>query len=289
MKIHYENKATFEAQNIWQDYAKEGAGSLSRRMIDKKLRQEKNGISLELNIDTLHKIEAEKRILFLTVTLQKQLNMFKQDDHRQAQKAFRKFNERCLSRFCTSWVKVIEPQSSGRIHWHLVCRLKFQYRTNQEKFDWNLYNKITEIKKLKGKYHALKNWNGFPENLKKIWSWINSYSQRSSTIGLCEAVPVRSGESAGKYISQYLSKDASLFVPHKFRRLQYALPILPDRLNSPKFTRIKSSYREKIRSYIKEKYGFNSDDEAAKNGLSYREATREYQLLSGFLKNLIDR
>lgn len=165
---------------------------------------------LELNARELCKRGLE-RIGFLSLTLADQLYWWDKTDWREAQKRFHSLRSHVLKELFEDWMVVLEPQKSGRIHWHLlvVCHENIREGIN-----------FAEI--------AQKNYRSANPALHKLWTILREKMPEYG-FGRHELLPIKTtGEAIAKYIAKYLGKSLHNCAhvnkkPPRMRRVRYSL------------------------------------------------------------------
>lgn len=159
----------------------------------------KTSVSLAENVKFLSDKYGLKNLGFLTLTFADHVLCY-----REASKRFNSLATRILNtRYC-DWIKVMERQKSGRIHFHLVVALDKDIRTG---LDFDGLSK--------------RNYSTANENLRSEWSFWRSTAKKYK-FGRTELIPIKSSsEAIGRYVGKYISKhlDATRDTQDKGARL----------------------------------------------------------------------
>lgn len=147
-------------------------------------------MTLRMNVEALVDAFGLERIGFLTLTLPDHLDWWSNDDWKEARRRFKSLNDGYLRRMgFSNYISVVEPQASGRIHWHLVLVLLEDIRTGVafDEFDRGNYQSA-------GKY------------LRSLWKDLRRILPRYG-FGRHELMPIRKDKEAmAHYVAKYLNK-----------------------------------------------------------------------------------
>lgn len=158
----------------------------------------KSGHVLKLNVEEMVRLNGDARVGFLTLTLPVNLTWENPAHWREAQRRFKSLRTGCLSKLFTAYAAVLEPQASGRIHWHLVVSTVEDIRGGLN-FD-----------EVKG--GCYKSANG---SLRRIWKTLREKLPLYG-FGRHELLPVKkTGAAIAAYVGGYLSKEIGLHVAGK--------------------------------------------------------------------------
>jgi hypothetical protein len=136
----------------------------------------------------LHGIE---RVGLLTLTFSDHVT-----DTKEAQRRYHSLRTNVLSKRYVDFVRVVERQASGRIHYHLVVVLKADIRrgVNFEEF-------------------ANKTYKSAPVSLRSEWAFWRR-NAAAYGFGRTELLPVKSNaEGIGRYVGKYVSKHVNKRLP----------------------------------------------------------------------------
>lgn len=135
---------------------------------------------------------------FVTLTTPDNYSYWTKEGWESARKIFRSFisnKSGFNSVFGSSarWVRIIEPQKRGAIHWHLLVKTEKDIRTgcNLKDFDCGNYSSASPV-------------------LRQMWSRLRLVAPRYG-FGRCEIMPLKSDikEAVSRYLAKYLSKTYS--------------------------------------------------------------------------------
>ena len=144
----------------------------------------KTSVSLAENVKFLSGKYGLKNLGFLTLTFADHVLCY-----REASKRFNSLATRILNTRYHDWIKVMERQKSGRIHFHLIVALDKDIRTG---LDFDGLNK--------------RNYSTANENLRSEWSFWRSTAKKYK-FGRTELIPIKSSsEAIGRYVGKYISK-----------------------------------------------------------------------------------
>jgi len=162
----------------------------------------KKAETLYLNTETLISRHSLSRIGFVTLTFSRHVT-----DHKQASRAFSALYDAHLKPLGWEFITVPERQSSGRVHFHLICAFPDDIRTG---FDFETCKLANEAKRagdnaLFRKYQSeySKSANS---NLRNIWAFFRSPAVTKYGFGRCETLPVLSNATAlARYVGAYVT------------------------------------------------------------------------------------
>lgn len=176
----YRNNSNENTKNTSENIT---SGQLSKRLsLDKKYR--KTSTALAFNVQCMAEKYPLKNLGFLTLTFADNVQCYK-----EASKRFNSLATRILNVKYQAWMKVMERQKSGRIHFHLIIVLNGDIRTD---FDFSAISK--QDYSSAGKY------------LRSEWSFWRSTAKKYR-FGRTELLPIKSSsEAIGRYIGKYISK-----------------------------------------------------------------------------------
>ncbi len=140
------------------------------------------------HLATVHGID---RIGLLTLTFADQVT-----DAKEAQRRYHSLRTNILSKRYLEFVRVLERQASGRIHYHLVVVLKADIRTgaNFEEFEKKTYKSANVA-------------------LRSEWAFWRRNAPAYG-FGRTELLPVKSNaEAIGRYVGKYVSKHVGMRLP----------------------------------------------------------------------------
>jgi len=149
-----------------------------------KSRQKKVAFSLQENVKSLADRYGIERLGFLTLTFADHVL-----DAREAGRRFDNLRRRVISDRYVEWVRVIERQKSGRVHFHLLVVLAHDIRTGVD-------------------FAAFQNGNygSAGPKLRAEWAFWRNVAPRYG-FGRTELLPVKSNaEGIGRYVGKYISK-----------------------------------------------------------------------------------
>lgn len=218
--------------------------SMGEKALAKFARQLKNQIALKRSIEDLKNKYGIERLVFLTLTFSQFLDFGKEEDQRVASKVWNNFNRRVMKdNFLPEWVIAIEPQSSGRIHYHVLCVVAQDVRTGFN-FDQIRDESLPDWLR----------WSSANDYLKDLWSILREKCPAYG-FGRHELLPIKTGDAIGDYIGKYLTKTSSIRCGFKFQRLRYSRPMVflscenknvsvKWARNSTQFSPLKSEWRD---------------------------------------------
>lgn len=150
--------------------------------IDKKYR--KSSSALSYNVMVFSQKYGLENLGFLTLTFADHVL-----DYREASKRFNSLASNVLNVRYRSWLKVMERQKSGRIHYHCLVALDSDIRTG---FDFSEAEK--------GKYTSASN------ALRSEWAFWRKTAKKYR-FGRTELLPIKSThEAIGRYVGKYIGK-----------------------------------------------------------------------------------
>lgn len=163
---------------------------LSKRLdLGKKYR--KTSTALAFNVQCMAEKFPLKNLGFLTLTFADNVQCY-----HEASKRFNSLASNVLNEKYPAWLKVMERQKSGRIHFHLIIALGGDIRTN---FDFTGISK--QDYSSAGKY------------LRSEWAFWRSTAKRFG-FGRTELLPIKSSsEAIGRYVGKYISKHLDSRIP----------------------------------------------------------------------------
>ena len=144
----------------------------------------KTSVSLSENVQFLAFKYGLRNLGFLTLTFADHVLCY-----REASKRFNSLASNVLNHRYRDWIKVMERQKSGRIHFHLLVALDKDIRTGLD-FD-GLNNR---------------DYSTAGANLRSEWSFWRSTAKKYK-FGRTELIPIKStSEAIGRYVGKYISK-----------------------------------------------------------------------------------
>ncbi len=156
--------------------------------------QRKTAFALRLNVEAFVKVVGLEDVGFLTLTFADHVC-----DWREGQRRFNSFMTDYGREKFGRYICVMEPQQSGRVHYHLLVDCGYDIRTGLN-FD--------EIKR--GDYRSAKS------ELRWLWKELRAVLPRYG-FGRHELLPIRTGvHGISKYVAKYISKGAL----HRDRRFK---------------------------------------------------------------------
>lgn len=164
---------------------KEGETSASPERETTPSEHRKKAYALQENIKAWADRHGVERLGFLTLTFADHVT-----DAKEAYRRFKSLTAGALGRY-TEWVRVIERQKSGRIHYHLLVLLPNDIRTG---FDF------TDLDRTDKRFPSANKY------LRAEWQFWRE-TARSYGFGRTELLPIKStSEGVGKYIGKYIGK-----------------------------------------------------------------------------------
>lgn len=166
---------------------------LSDRLeLDKKYR--KTSVALAYNVQCMAEKYPLKNLGFLTLTFADDVQCYK-----LASKRFNSLATRILNIRYRAWMKVMERQKSGRIHFHLIIVLDQDIRTG---FDFARNNDYS--------ISTRQRHDTASAYLKSEWDFYNprkGATAKKYGFGRTELLPIKSSsEAIGRYVGKYISK-----------------------------------------------------------------------------------
>jgi hypothetical protein len=182
-------------RNNYIETTKKPSESVTSEQMSKHLdlakKYRKTSTALSCNIQFLAEKYPLKNLGFLTLTFEDNVQCY-----REASKRFRSLASNVLNARYQAWMKVMERQKSGRIHFHLIIVLDGDIRTG---FD-----------------HAAVDRKDYSSASKKInseWSFWRSTAKKYR-FGRTELKPIKStSEAIGRYVGKYISKHLDSRIP----------------------------------------------------------------------------
>ena len=159
------------------------SGDLAKRLnLGKKYR--KTSVALAANVQFMADKFGLGKLGFLTLTFADNVQCY-----REASRRFNSLATRILNVRYLAFIKVMERQKSGRIHFHLLIALKFDIRNG---FDFDAVSR--------------NDYSSASSELRSEWSFWRSTAKKYK-FGRTELLPVKSSsEAIGRYIGKYISK-----------------------------------------------------------------------------------
>jgi hypothetical protein len=180
----YRNNSNENHKNPSENVTSE---QLSNRLdLGKKYR--KTSAALAFNVQCMAEKYPLKNLGFLTLTFADNVQCYK-----LASKRFHSLATHVLNERYRAWMKVMERQKSGRIHFHLIIVLDQDIRTG---FD----------------FEGIKNrdYSSASAYLKSEWDFYNprkGATAKKYGFGRTELLPIKSSsEAIGRYVGKYISK-----------------------------------------------------------------------------------
>lgn len=172
----------------------------------------KASYSLTENVKYAAHLYGLHRLGFLTLTFADDLQWSRRRDWKEAARRFHRFNRRVIPDLFDEYCLVVEPQASGRLHYHLLVVCRADIRTG-----------IDFAAIAAGDYRTA------PRPLRNLWARLRSACPAHG-LGRSELLPVRSdAESIGRYLGGYLGKGAHAILtgledgkPPRVRRVRYS-------------------------------------------------------------------
>lgn len=156
------------------------------------------------NAETLFKKYGKNRIGFLTMTFRDDLQFQDEDDWKEASKRWDSINTHLIKGMFEDYMLVKEPQSKGRIHFHLLVACKEDIRSG---FD---FQKLEYT--YKQEFHDMpasekrKYWSEITTStyLKGLWATFREKCPKYG-FGRHELLPIKKeGECVSRYVGKYL-------------------------------------------------------------------------------------
>lgn len=147
----------------------------------------KSAVALTWNVKALADTYGIERIGFLTLTFRDDVQ-----DPKEAQRRFNSLATHVLRSRYASYIRVLERQKSGRIHYHLLVVLNTDIRTG---FDFKAINKH--------------DYRSAGQGLRDEWAFWRE-TARLFGFGRTELLPIRSTDVAiARYVGKYISKHVA--------------------------------------------------------------------------------
>jgi hypothetical protein len=148
------------------------------------IKYRKTSVALSHNVQEFASKYGLSKLGFLTLTFKDHIT-----DVPTASKRFNSLATNVLNSHYKAWLKVMERQKSGRIHYHLIVAMDFDVREN---FD----------------FAAVSNndYSTANQNLRSEWSFWRSTAKKYG-FGRTELLPIKSSQEAiGRYVGKYIGK-----------------------------------------------------------------------------------
>jgi hypothetical protein len=170
-------------ENAKQPFETNASSELAKRLdLGKKYR--KTSTALAFNVQCLAEKFPLKNLGFLTLTFADNVQCYK-----EASKRFNSLSSNVLNVRYEAWLKVMERQKSGRIHFHLIIVLSSDIRTG---FDFEGISK--------------QDYSTACPFLRSEWAYWRSTAKKFR-FGRTELLPIKSSsEAIGRYVGKYISK-----------------------------------------------------------------------------------
>lgn len=151
----------------------------------------KNSVALATNVEEMAKKYGLKNLGFLTLTFADHVT-----DYKEGSKRFNSLATNILNTRYLDWIRVMERQKSGRIHYHLVVALTSDIRSGAQ-FD----------------AFANRDYRSANSALRSEWAFWRKTAKLYS-FGRTELMPVRSTEEGiARYVGKYISKHFEARLP----------------------------------------------------------------------------
>jgi hypothetical protein len=174
---------------------KKPSENVSSKQLSKSLdlakKYRKTSTALSFNVQCLAEKYPLKNLGFLTLTFADNVQCY-----REASKRFNSLASNILNDRYKAWMKVMERQKSGRIHFHLIVVLGADIRTG---FD----------------FQGISNhdYSSAGQYLRSEWSFWRSTAKKFR-FGRTELLPIKSSsEAIGRYVGKYISKHLDSRIP----------------------------------------------------------------------------
>ena len=180
----YRNNSTEIEQRITLEEATRLASELSTKL-------RKSAAGLAWNVEYFCQKYGIEKVGFLTLTFKDHVT-----DFREAQKRFNSLKTHILKSRYQDYIRVLERQKSGRIHYHLLVALNCDIRTG---FD----------------FFAVKDndYSSANHDIRSEWAFWRRTAPKYR-FGRTELMPVRStSEGIGKYVGKYIGKTLEMRKP----------------------------------------------------------------------------
>ncbi len=195
--------------------------------VDKKYR--KSSTALSFNVMAFSQKFGLENLGFLTLTFADHVL-----DYREASKRFNSLASNVLNHRYGAWLKVMERQKSGRIHYHCLVALNADIRTG---FDFEQAQNC--------------NYSSASNALKSEWAFWRKTAKKYR-FGRTELLPIKSThEAIGRYVGKYIGKHMLQRLPEDrgARLVSYSKGI---RTMNTKFSWVSSGateWRSKVRAF----------------------------------------
>lgn len=190
----------------------------------------KSAAALIMNVANFCTKFGIEKVGFLTLTFGDHVT-----DYREAQRRFNSLRKMVLKHRYLDWIRVIERQKSGRIHYHLLVALSEDIRTG---FDFSAIEK-----------HDYRSAN---KALRDQWAFWREVAPKYN-FGRTELLPVKSNsEGISKYVGKYIGKSIENRLPEDkgCRLVEYSSGA---RMASSKFQFVSkgsSEWRRKVSIFV---------------------------------------
>jgi len=167
-------------------------------------------VTLEANVWEFVKLHGLGHVGFLTLTVPVNLSFTSAIDRREAGRRWDNWRRKGLARIgALGWVRVVEPQRTGRIHFHCLLGFAEDIRTGVN---------FAEFKA--GKYRSA------GADLRRKWKTLRE-DLPAYGFGRHELLPIRATAGAvadyvGKYIAKGIGGEDHLDFPGRMRRVMYS-------------------------------------------------------------------
>ena len=221
----YRNNSIENDKNPSESVARE---QLAKHLdLGKKYR--KTSTALAFNVQCLAEKFPLKNLGFLTLTFADNVQCYK-----EASKRFNSLASNVLNERYQAWMKVMERQKSGRIHFHLIVVLDADIRTD---FD----------------FQGISNndYSSAGQYLRSEWSFWRSTAKKFR-FGRTELLPIKSSsEAIGRYIGKYISKhlDYRIADDKGARLVSYSSAVRTMNTKFSWFTEGSREWRLKVKSF----------------------------------------
>jgi hypothetical protein len=173
---------------LYRNNSIENADPASKTELSKRLsiltKYRKTSTALAFNVQSMAERYPLENLGFLTLTFADNVQ-----DYRVANKRFNSLASNVLNSRYKAWLKVMERQKSGRIHFHLIVVLDLDIRTG---FDFAGI--------------ALNDYSSASTAIRSEWSFWRGTAKKFK-FGRTELLPIKSSsEAIGRYVGKYISK-----------------------------------------------------------------------------------
>ena len=159
--------------------------------LDLAKKYRKTSTALAYNVHYLALKFPLQNLGFLTLTFADNVQCY-----REASKRFNSLASNVLNDRYQAWMKVMERQKSGRIHFHLIVVLDADIRTNF------CFNSISR-----------QDYSSAGQYLRSEWAFWRSTAKKFR-FGRTELLPIKSSsEAIGRYVGKYISKHLDSRIP----------------------------------------------------------------------------